>query len=256
VAEYVYDQTWHEERNRLRGMEALWDPGTTAILERLGLGAGARCLEVGAGAGSVAEWMAEQVGDEGEVLATDVSTRYLSAVEASNLRVMEHDIRSDALPEGHFDFAHARLVVEHLGRPALDAITAAVKPGGVVFLEDYDFSTAVSHPEIPEATKALAAVLEFMSRAGFDPAYGRKLSDELTDVGLEGVEAEGRLRVYRGGSPGTAFMRLSLESLRGAIVEAGLISDGEVERMLAHVDDPAVTFLSPVLVAAWGRRPA
>jgi hypothetical protein len=34
MAEYVYDQTFAEERERLAGIERLWDPGTRALMER------------------------------------------------------------------------------------------------------------------------------------------------------------------------------------------------------------------------------
>ena len=36
VATYVYDQEWKEERERLAGIERLWDPGSRALVDRLG----------------------------------------------------------------------------------------------------------------------------------------------------------------------------------------------------------------------------
>ena len=125
---YVYDQDWKEERDRLAGMEQLWDDGTKAIVESLGISPGWRCLEIGAGAGSIAEWLADRVAPAGEVLATDVSTRYLSAIERPNLEVREHDVLKDPLPAEHFDLVHARLVVEHLGRPALERMLRPYGP--------------------------------------------------------------------------------------------------------------------------------
>ena len=237
-------------------MEALWDPGTQGLIERLGIQPGWRCLEVGAGGGSMAEWMADAVGDGGHVLATDVSTRYLDAIERPNVEVREHNVLEDPLPDGEFDVVHARLVVEHIGTGALERLVPALRPGGWLLLEDYDFSSAVVHPEDETMTAANDAVLAFMSEHGFDPDLGRKLVSVLTEAGLEEVDAEGRTRVFRGGSPGTAFYRLSLESLRGALVEAGKLDDDQVERALAAVADPANVFLSPTMVAAWGRRPS
>src|SRR5207302_8646753 len=58
-------------------MELLWDEGTFALLERLGVGPGSRVAEVGAGGGSVVEWLAERVGESGRVLAVAVFLRYL-----------------------------------------------------------------------------------------------------------------------------------------------------------------------------------
>ena len=252
---YVYDQAWQEERQRLAGMESLWDPGTKAVIEEVGISTGWRCLEVGAGGGSIAEWLAGSVGPEGEVLATDVSTRYLEALELPNLEVREHDILSDPLPEEHFDLVHARLVVEHLGRPALDRMIPALQPGGWLVLEDYSFEGAGVNPENELLERVTDAVLGFMERAGFDPEYGRKLVHEMEDAGLETVEAGGRARVYRGGTAGTAFMRLSLESLRGPLVEAEALTEDDVEAALATIDDPGNVFVSPLMVAARGRKP-
>jgi SAM-dependent methyltransferase len=251
---YVYDQAWKEERERLAGMERLWDPGTQAIIEPLGLSSGWSCLEVGAGAGSIAEWLADRVGPEGSVLATDVSTRYLRAVERPNLEVREHDVLRDPLPEEHFDLIHARLVVEHLGRAALDRMLPALRPGGWLVLEDYSFAAAGVDPPNELFERITEVVIEFMSRAGFDSEYGRKLVHELEAVGLQDVDARGRARVYRGGTPGTAFIRLSLEALRDRIVAAGQLADEEIEEGLAAVDDPGNVFVSPLMVAAWGRK--
>ena len=253
---YVYDQAWQEERKRLAGMEELWDPGTRAVLDGVGLSEGWRCLEVGAGGGSIAEWLAERAGPEGYVLATDVTTRYLDALEAPGLEVREHDILTDELPAEGFDLVHARLVAEHLGRPAVERMAAAVRPGGWLVLEDYDWDSACAHPdEDGRFARVTGAVLGFMERAGFDPHYGRRLVHELESLGLEGVAADGRLRVYRGGEPGTAFAKLSLESLGPALVEAGALGDAEIEAALQSVEDPELVFVSAAMVAAWGRRP-
>jgi hypothetical protein len=54
-----------EERARLRLIEEINDPATTCRLSSLGLTSGWRCLELGAGAGSIACWMAERVAPSG-----------------------------------------------------------------------------------------------------------------------------------------------------------------------------------------------
>ena len=62
MASYACDQDWHKERERLAGMERLWDEGTFALLERLGVGQGSSVAEVGAGGGSVVEWLSQRGG--------------------------------------------------------------------------------------------------------------------------------------------------------------------------------------------------
>jgi hypothetical protein len=39
-----------------------------------------------------------------------------------------------------------RLVAEHLGPEVIERMIPALKPGGVLLLEDYDFSSATVHP--------------------------------------------------------------------------------------------------------------
>ena len=86
--EYILDQQGAEqaERERLALVERYHDPISVAALERLGVDAGWRCLDVGAGAGSIARWLAERVLPAGEVLATDLDTRLLEPLTASGVQ--------------------------------------------------------------------------------------------------------------------------------------------------------------------------
>ena len=76
---YAYDHAWELERVRLAGLEGALDPGAREHLTRLSLGPGSRCLEVGAGGGPVARWLAEQVAPDGVVIATDLETDFLES---------------------------------------------------------------------------------------------------------------------------------------------------------------------------------
>jgi hypothetical protein len=54
----------------------------------------------------------------------------------------------------------------------------------------------------------------------------------------------------------SAFLRLSLESLSGALVQSGELTLPDIEHALATIDDPNRVFLSAPMIAAWGCRPA
>src|ERR1700751_5202818 len=73
---------------RLAGIESLWDPGSRRLLDELGIGAGWRCLEVGAGGGSLAEWMA---GRGATVTAIDIDTRFLEQLAGDTVEVRRVD---------------------------------------------------------------------------------------------------------------------------------------------------------------------
>ena len=137
--DYVLDQGFAQERARLSGMEALWDAGSRALLEELGIGTGWKCLEVGAGGGSLVEWMA---GRGAHVTAIDIDTRFVDQLASDSIEVRRVDIREDELPQAEFDLVHSRLVLEHLAdrRPILDRLVATLRPGGWIVIEDYDWS--------------------------------------------------------------------------------------------------------------------
>ncbi len=82
-----------------------------------------------------------------------------------------------------------------------------------------------------DAQHVADAVGDLMGSMGFDGECGRKLPSELEALGLEDVQAEGRVRLIRGGTADTAFFTLSLESLREALVSSDRARDEEIRRV-------------------------
>ena len=261
---YAYDNARATQAQRLRTLEALFDGGTIAELEARGVGRGWRCLEVGAGGGSIALWLAERVGPDGAVLATDLDTTALDGLSHPALEVRVHDLSDDDLPEQAFDLVHLRLVLGWLpDRPGvLRRLVAALRPGGWLVAEDLDFSSAVADPRMGEEPSARFARMVaahhavIAGRHGFDPHYGRRLAGDLCDAGLGDAGGRGRASMWRGGEAGGAIWRMSIEQLRGGILAAGLMDAADLDAALALCDDPAFSTRSPVMMAAWGRRPS
>ena len=247
---------------RLGALEAV-DPGTIRLLEALGPRVGWRCLEVGAGGGSLAPWLCRRVGPTGRVLATDPDPRFLdelAALDAPNLEVRRHDVTTDALPERAFELVHTRGVLEHLPAPARAAAlgrpAAALAPGGWLLAEAGDYvswAPATGWPAARAArfAEASAAVLRALP---VDVFYGRRLAGELQAQGLAEVAAEGRVALVRGASPAAWSWRAAWAALGERLVAAGALTRQELEGFAALHDDPDVV-RSPVAVAAWGRRP-
>jgi hypothetical protein len=73
---YVFAETeGGAELARLRLVEAGWDPATRRCLEMIGVTEGWACLEIGAGAGSIAAWLGRRVVPTGSVVAADIDPR-------------------------------------------------------------------------------------------------------------------------------------------------------------------------------------
>ena len=229
---YAYDHTWMKERTRLAGLEAALDSGTRGHLTRLGVGPGTRCLEVGAGGGSVAFWLAEQVGQSGVVVATDLETDFLESEASSHpgMEVLRHDITAEDLPTG-FDVVHARWLIEWLPdkRLALQRLVAAVRPGGVVLVEEPDFVTIYGAGEPVALRRVVVAAMRHLEATGpVEVEYGRRALGDLMAVGLVDVEAEGRCPIVRGGNPLAAdFLRFTLEKLRESVISEAEVTEAE-----------------------------
>lgn len=261
MTSYLFDNAWQQARQRLAALEAWLDPGTIRLLATLGVGEGWRCLEVGAGGGSIAAWLGERVGPRGHVLATDIDTRFLEPLTAPNLEVRRHDLARDALPEGAFDLVHARAVLEHLPERdhALQRLAAALRPGGWLLVEDGDFTTLLPAPGGDAAAVALvgkvwAAIRPVRAARGATDDYGRRLFGAVRALGLVDLGAEGRVAVAWGGSPLAPIMRLTVEQLRDPLLGAGEVSEQDLVRCLAVLEDPEFVWTLPTMVAVWGRR--
>ena len=197
MSTYLFDQAWRQEHDRLHALEALFDDASAHHLARLGVGPGWRCLEVGAGAGGVARWLADRVGPSGQVLATDLDPRFLDGHGRANLQVRQHDILTDPLPDTLFDLAHARAVLEHTPhREQALARMVCRAPRWWVVVEDVDFGEAMAsalarylHPHghgsgyqrLMRSFEALFAAI------GADASFGTQLPQALLDAGLEQI---------------------------------------------------------------------
>ena len=248
--DYVYDQGYADERRRIAGMEALWDPGSKALFDELGISKGWKCLEVGAGGGSLVEWMAAQ---GASVLAVDIDTRFVEPLASDSIEVRRMDVRTDELPQAEFDLVHARLVLEHLSdrRQILDRLVATLRPGGWIVIEDYDWNCFGFQD--PSSDHVADAIMTFMEQAGFQRDYGRQVVGDLEAAGLADVRGEGRARIIDSSFAGFDFFRLSFESLKSALVDAGMLTAEEADATSARFGEDMRVY-TPIMMAGIGRR--
>ena len=260
-SEYALANASPQAGHRFSGLEALCDPVTFRHLEDVGISPGWSCLEVGAGGGSVGRWMAQRVGPTGHVLVTDLDTRWIDAT-GPNLDVGQLDLRHDPLPERAFDLVHGRLVLQHI--PERDAVlrrlVSALKPGGWVVMSEFD-NHYDGCPYPADERDALVnrvqdAFIALITAAGSDVQYGRRLPRVFEAAGLVDVRADGYMAVAAGGSPGSRTQLANVRQVRPRLVEGFGLTDLELNRYEAALEDPGFSWLMPVLFTACGRRPA
>ncbi len=256
---YVLDNAGNETPGRFGALETLFDPLTIRHLTSCGVSAGWRCLEIGGGSGSIARWLGEQAGATGHVVVTDIDTRFLEELAIPNVEVRRHNIVSDPLEESAFDLAHTRLVLIHL--PEREAVIRrlidSLKPGGWLVLQEFDVALPADPSLFPAEylMKTHAVFNRVMTERGVDQRIGRKLVGIVSSLGLPGVEAEGQVTLFRGGTAGARLIRANFEQLREPILASGGVSEAEFRADLARLDDPAVTWPSPIMWTVRARKP-
>ena len=109
----------------------------SAVMDRVGLSAGARAVDIGCGTGALSVAAAEAFGETGRVLATDISSPMLDRAkdrmrDFPQAGTLLADAESVEWPETGFDAAISRFGVMFFGNPpqAFANISRALKPGG------------------------------------------------------------------------------------------------------------------------------
>ncbi len=250
------------ERLRLRELAASLDPQTRRHILELGLAPGWRCLEVGAAEGSMSVWLASQVGEKGHVVAADLDLRFLAELDLPNLEVRGLDIRRDELERAAFDLAYCRTLLLHLPDPteALRKLANALCPGGWLLVEEPDMCVfTAADPDHPRA--------EFFERFHrdiyqhfrtvklMDTHFARTLPVLFAKLGLEDLRYQASARWLRGGSLEVQSPLRSLTILSPPLLEAGVVTQAEIDEVVALYANSDFAFLSGLQVVACGRKP-
>lgn len=150
------------------------------IVEALGLEPGAIVADVGAGDGKWAVKLAQHVGPEGHVFATEVDEDEVEEIEENvlgaflnNVTVVQGDATGSGLPAACCDAILLRLVYHHFTHPAdmRASLRRALRPGGVLAVVDISPQTSWRDlPGVPDRGGhgiAPADLIQEMTSDGF-----------------------------------------------------------------------------------------
>lgn len=252
---YLLEHDWEQEPHRLQLLENHADPTTIRRLEASGVTTGWRCLEVGAGRGSIACWLSRQVGATGHVTALDLDTALLNWLHEPNVEVVEGDVLEIEYPEESFDLIHSRLVLMHIPerRRAIERMVSWLAPGGWLVVEELDWM-AIQVDRDPDRAAMFRAYQDALPTIDFE--CGRALLDELKAADLVDVGADVRLDVVEGSSPRAQWDQLSMLALADQVLSAGTATLDEINAHIAKLDDPGYRTFGWAWVGARGRSPA
>ncbi|MEM9222705.1 MAG: methyltransferase domain-containing protein [Pseudomonadota bacterium] len=252
-----------QELHRLRHLERQLDPMTKAAFAELGLRSGDKVLEVGPGAGSMLNHIAEAVGPQGHVTGLDMAPRFLKNIDAPNITVQTGNILDASIDGGPFDFVYARFVLLHIPQvdEALARLFSLLRPGGRMLFVDLDFEPfGAVDPHDPRTGEFNALIDRYVTvlreRNVMELYFGRGLPVLLERAGCVDVRGTGAVWSESGDTDNARFWRDS------AVTTAALVqkleperTDLDVQGALDAYDDPAFRFQTPTFMIASGRRP-
>jgi ubiquinone/menaquinone biosynthesis C-methylase UbiE len=254
--------------DRLRLLARTNRADTHALLDRVGVRPGWRCLDLGCGSGEVAFEVARRVGSTGQVVGIDADDAQLELVRAAakeadvaNLELQSLDILSWDLPPV-YDMVYSRFVLQHLPNPTavLSRMWAAVRPGGVLVIEDADFDALVAYPPNEGYDFYAQKYRQALVAHGGDPTIGQKLFAYFTQVGVTDIHLDVTQGMHVGSDEGKQLVLLTLRTTSPAILGDGLASSDAIaraEEMLGQfVAHPGSMIGGPRIFQLWGRRAA
>lgn len=258
---YSFDNDDSVAADRHRYLATMLDGFTRQRLAGLGDLTGWRCLELGAGGGSVAHWLATRVGPTGTVLATDLNTRHIPP--RSGFAVLRHDLVAEPIPTGPWDLIHSRLVLLHIPqrREVLARLAAALAPGGVLVVEDW--ATALGNLVLATPDDESGALVEAYHRTlvtdvlpanGNDPTWAPSVHAAMLAAGLVDVDTAIEARSWPGGTAGALMIAANVAQLRPRFLAAGF-TDHELDRLCRLVTDPRLVVRGHFTYSTAGRRP-
>lgn len=227
----------NSEINRLHTQAHLNWQKEARNLQQFGLQDGMSVLEVGSGPGFIMELISQLIpngsitGVEIDPILVEYSQQHLQKTAHSKYRIFQGNVMNLEFPDNTFDFAVARLVIQHLPDTiaGLKEILRVLKPGGKLVVTEFDYGLPpLSDPIVPESDSILhKAMLAQVARNG-NPLMGRKLWHSLKAAGFDNLDLEAV--VFHSGKQGIEMCYAQFDPDRALpLVKEGVITEAEMQ---------------------------
>jgi ubiquinone/menaquinone biosynthesis C-methylase UbiE len=234
--EYIFESTeQNAEFERMKLIEDAFDEQTKELIQNTGIKLGWNCLELGTGAGSILKWMSSSIGNEGKVVGIDKNIKFIEPIYANNINKIQGDILDIELENNEFDLIHARYVLIHITKAeqVIKKLIKFLKPGGVLVLEEPDFSSAraiedgllqgQAHQRVNEA------IAQMFINLGLNPSFGLKLPSILQSNEIKIEKVIGEQHLCCGDSKIAKLMGRSAATLKDKYIKTQKASEQDIQ---------------------------
>lgn len=243
IDEYILG-TDRDELERLRFQHHAWLQPAHELFQRAGLLAGQRVLDLGCGPGFTTLELAQVVGPTGRVVASDQSAHFLAtlAAECVRLGLVQVETRLGPveeleLAEGSFDAGYARWLFCWLAdaRPVLAHVARALRPGGLLLLQEYlDWGAMRLLPHGSAFARAVEACLASWKEGSATIDFAAEVPRLAPECGLVLEHFHPRARLGRVGSLEWRWLDQFFRLYLPKVVERGLLTAREHAAFVAE----------------------
>jgi SAM-dependent methyltransferase len=254
MMEYTIDEK-KSGLERQKNLAQIFVPSTIRFLDEVGDIGGSRALDLGCGIGETTRLLGERVGPSGSVMGVDFDPGLIESAESltsdGHISYTEGDVHALRFDDIGFDFVYARLLLLHVADPvaALREMIRVCRLQGTVMVHDGDFTGIYTTPN-PAGGEGLNKLFSLFR----NERIGIELWQLFRECGYERPEIRiDRMLVNQ--PSGKRLVQLTIEAMRGAVVQAGVMSGQEVDDLHSTistgVQDDNYVIGFPEMYAAW-----
>jgi ubiquinone/menaquinone biosynthesis C-methylase UbiE len=255
-----------DEIERLNIQAMAWKPEAETLLDKIGVGAGWKCVDLGCGPMGILESLNWRVGTAGMVLGVDLNLNHVQAADNliqhnlfENVRVLRGNLFNLAFQHQSFDLVHERFVFSQVGCD-MDLLSKMIKlthPGGMVVSQECDWASWNCYPVHLSWEKLKTALIACYEFEGGNINAGQRTFQMFRQAGLEDVQLRAAIMSLPIEHPYRSGMNRLALTLGERILNEGILTENEFHQTLGECDelmrDPNVIVISYVLCQVWGK---
>lgn len=248
------------KRRRMR--EIINDDATKQIISSLQLPSNSKCLELGAGTGSIAAYLSVLF-PKGQVHAVDLNQQNVDEINSryihqTNLETYLADVHSLILKKEKYDLIHARFLFEHIvdwQDVVIQLCKNNLNPGGVVFFEDAVYPETMGYIGSEIYNHVMTIYSKSVSEDKEKWSCALQTAKLLNQCGLIDIHSIGNMQIFSGKTITSEYFKNCFIENAKKLKNLG-VSEDELESVIQELDKENKCFSGPFVFHSYGRQKA